>query len=1012
MKRFFKGSYFAIIMAFIYIPIVVMVIFSFNAGSTTTSWSGFDFKWYDEFIHNSPFIKSIITSLFVAVISTAVSVVIGTMAAIGLSRTKRVTQSSWFGVANIPLINADVVTAVSLMIIFLLSGFKFGLGTLIMAHVSFNVPYVLITVMPRLRKIDKSLVEASMDLGAKPLHVLFKVILPILKPAIITATAIAFAMSFDDFIISYFTGGNQTNVSTFIYTAKKIKPFIFAFGTILVGVIVLSIIAWNAITVVKQKRLQTEDQIKKGFYKAKKIQRLNKELDELYLAASTKTEIRRSRRISLWAKYYWLKLRIKIATMKNYDAKIAKLEWRQYKLKSEISKEKRYESRLKKANKKMRQLIKQLEKEKLDVKKAAKISIQIEKLQDKVEFLEEEIEWMKDRDAKAAIKVKKIQKQIKDLQKELKNEDQPSKKTIAWYNRKIKDLEDWKIEVEEGKNHYKLRMLTEKLKEVRDLHYNYVSELTLKSDELEKSLYTRRSITRRFDSKISKSNDILLTQELINEKNDFLKSEHAIYMKKIANKESTIAKVKNKVDIVREKLFPSNPDEVSHTKGFIARSWRVMLATLLGVAAFTGLTVAYVMNNIYDLVVANWGEYIDPRMISEFEKRYDVKINYQEYDSNETLYNKLFTFTFDVMVPSDYMVQKLANENRLLKLDYSKLNIHGTVNGQELNPYLSEEDRDEAMEIDSSLLDLMNTSKVHPIDEQEQENHSGASGSILDYASPYFWGDLSIIVLPTESNIKFLEDRGVEFVENEDGAKIEIKSDSLSWSILWDAAEAGKRVALNNDPKNIFMLGAQKVLQQVNLEEKQEVDQVKKEVAKLVQNKNVALNGDDLITKAAEGNFDFAVMYNGDAAYANTVYNGEDIEDQDEYGTTRFIYGRPNKLNEETGRRETTNVFSENAVISSESSNQDLAYKFLNFLSEKAYDLTEYVGIASPFGQVMEEMIGEDGTYEDYGNLYKPITTKTDGSFITGDKPLAYGLNPADDYLVNEFNNIISGKFG
>ncbi|SYV95222.1 Inner membrane ABC transporter permease protein ydcV, partial [Mycoplasma putrefaciens] len=142
------------------------------------------------------------------------------------------------------MVNADVVTAVSLMIVFLLSGLKFGVITLIMAHISFNVPYVLVTVMPRLRKIDPSLIEASYDLGAKNRQVMFKVMIPILKPAIITASAIAFAMSFDDFIISYFTGGDQTNISTFIYSAKKVRPFIFAFGTILVGVIAFSVIIW------------------------------------------------------------------------------------------------------------------------------------------------------------------------------------------------------------------------------------------------------------------------------------------------------------------------------------------------------------------------------------------------------------------------------------------------------------------------------------------------------------------------------------------------------------------------------------------------------------------------------------------------------------------------------------------------------------------------------------------------------------------------------------------------
>jgi len=135
-----------------------------------------------------------------------------------------------------------VVTAVSLMVVFLLLGFRFGIGTLILAHISFNVPYVLITVMPRLRKVDKSLLEAASDLGAKNYQVLFRVVLPVLKPAIITAAVIAFSMSFDDFIISYFTGGDQTNVSTFIYTARRVRPYIFAFGTLLVAFIVFGVL--------------------------------------------------------------------------------------------------------------------------------------------------------------------------------------------------------------------------------------------------------------------------------------------------------------------------------------------------------------------------------------------------------------------------------------------------------------------------------------------------------------------------------------------------------------------------------------------------------------------------------------------------------------------------------------------------------------------------------------------------------------------------------------------------
>jgi spermidine/putrescine transport system permease protein len=169
MKKFLGSSYFVIILSLLYIPIVIMMIFSFNSGSSTSVFTGWSLKWYDDFIHNSPFLKSIITSLFVAVVSTTISIVIGIMAVIGLWRMPQRRSRKWLGMANIPLINADVITAVSLMVIFLLAGLKFGIVTLIAAHISFNIPYVIITVMPFVRKIDKNLIAASKDLGSSNL---------------------------------------------------------------------------------------------------------------------------------------------------------------------------------------------------------------------------------------------------------------------------------------------------------------------------------------------------------------------------------------------------------------------------------------------------------------------------------------------------------------------------------------------------------------------------------------------------------------------------------------------------------------------------------------------------------------------------------------------------------------------------------------------------------------------------------------------------------------------------
>lgn len=1012
MKKFFKGSYFAIIMAFIYIPIIVMIVFSFNSGGTTFSFLGWDTKWYSEFIHNSPFMKSIITSLFVAVISTAISLVIGTMAAIGLSRVKKVTQNSWWGIANVPLINADVVTAVSLMIIFIISGMSFGVGTLIMAHISFNVPYVLITVMPRLRKIDPALIESAQDLGAKPHQVLFKVILPILKPAIITAAAIAFAMSFDDFIISYFTGGSQTNVSTFIYTAKKVKPFIFAFGTILVGAIVLVIIGWNAVSIFKQRNAQNKDLIKQGLYKQKQIHQLEIKIDELVKMVEEKAKNKYTKRPSLWIKYYWVKLKLKYVASHNYDKRIAKLEWKQYRLKSEISREKRYYTRRDNTKIRIKKLKVQLSKKTNDIRRAARLSIQLEKQEDKLKFLNEEIEYIKNRDEIAAKKGKDITKQIKKLKREFKREDEPSKATINWYNKKIKSLEDWKIEVEEGKNNYKLRMVVERLRKYKELNFNQIIALTEKLATLKLSIHWHKPITDQIDEEIKSTTDLTMVDNLlVQRENKITNFNNKLYFA-IDDQLSKFAKMNQKVIKAKQKLTPPDDENITYSKGFIARSWKAIAIAFVGISAFTGLTMAYVKNNIYDLVIGNWGEYIDPALISEFESKYGVKVNYQEYDSNETLYNKLYTFKYDVMVPSDYMVQKLAQENHLLKLDYSKLNIKGTLTPESYKTKATEPDPDltklnpnppnegaEQAELVSGLLDSMHKSKVEmPIDDQEMNINPSTEGTILSYAVPYFWGDLVLVVNPTEDNLQFLTDHGIEYNEETH----EIDSSTVSWSILWEAQKANKRLALNSDPKNIFMLAAQKLFKKVNLDTKATIDQAAEEVKDLILKSNVSLNGDDLITKVGLGEFDFALMYNGDALYSNQVYNHEDDEDDSNDGDTKFAFGRPSK------NGEGTNIFSDNMVISKKTAHQELAYLWINYIVENMNKITSYVAIASPSQSAMDEMIEEDGDFAGYPDLYN--VKASDPDYAKG-KTLAFEYKgEIDDYLVDRYNEIVAGK--
>lgn len=288
MINFFKSSYMALIMLFIYIPIVILIIFSFNNGESMSIFNGFSDRWYKQLFNEQYFLQSIIISIFTAVIVTFFSVIIGTLSAIGLSRLRKITQKMTLSIINIPLINADIITAASLMMLFISLGINFGILTLIFSHISFDIPYVIITILPQLKKIDSKLIEASFDLGAKPSQTLLKIILPILKPSIISAAAIAFAMSFDDFIISYFTSGDDINVATFIYTMKRIKPFINSFGTICITIIIIIIIGWNGWNIYKINYKKFCQEITKEVYKNKNIIEYENKIFFLYYKLNNK----------------------------------------------------------------------------------------------------------------------------------------------------------------------------------------------------------------------------------------------------------------------------------------------------------------------------------------------------------------------------------------------------------------------------------------------------------------------------------------------------------------------------------------------------------------------------------------------------------------------------------------------------------------------------------------------------------------------------------------------------
>lgn len=241
--------------AFFYLPIVFMIIFSFNSSKSLTTFTGFSMQWYERMLSNSSMMESLYTTIFVALIATAISTLIGTISAIGLSKSKRVVHDVVMQINDFPIMNPEIVTAIGLMLLFITLKIERGLMTMLLAHIAFCIPYVILSVMPKIRSLDPNLADAAMDLGATPWQALTKVIVPQIMPGIFSGALIAFTMSFDDFIISYFvTGSGIKNLSIMVYTmSKRVNPSINAISTLVVVVITVTLLIVNLIPIIKEK---------------------------------------------------------------------------------------------------------------------------------------------------------------------------------------------------------------------------------------------------------------------------------------------------------------------------------------------------------------------------------------------------------------------------------------------------------------------------------------------------------------------------------------------------------------------------------------------------------------------------------------------------------------------------------------------------------------------------------------------------------------------------------------
>lgn len=243
--KFLSKCYIAVIFFFLYAPIIVMIAFSFNSSKSRSVWNGFTFDWYMKLFNDESIINALKTTLIVAVVAAVTATVIGTLAALGISAMKHKIRSIIMMATNIPMVNPEIVTGVSLMLLFvsifgLLAKLgvemEFGMITLILAHISFNIPYVILSVMPKLRQMNKHSYEAALDLGCNPFKAFFKVVVPEIMPGIMTGMLMAFTLSLDDFVISYCTSGTSAQtLSVLIYsmTRKNVSPKINALSALM-----------------------------------------------------------------------------------------------------------------------------------------------------------------------------------------------------------------------------------------------------------------------------------------------------------------------------------------------------------------------------------------------------------------------------------------------------------------------------------------------------------------------------------------------------------------------------------------------------------------------------------------------------------------------------------------------------------------------------------------------------------------------------------------------------------
>lgn len=261
VKHFLKRGYLILLLGFLYAPIIVLALYSFNSSRSRGSWDGFTLRWYLEMFQDRQIMTSLYYSLIIGVIAALSATIIGTMAAFGIDNMKTLPRATVMNLTYLPVLNPDIVTGISFMLLFIFLRLKLGFITLLLSHITFNIPYVILSVLPRIKQLDKSMYEAALDLGATPLEAFRKIVLPEIMPGVFTGLLLAFTLSLDDFVVSFFnTGSGVSTLSITIYSMARrgINPKINALST-LMFVSVLTLLIIVNVMMSKQKNTKSKE---------------------------------------------------------------------------------------------------------------------------------------------------------------------------------------------------------------------------------------------------------------------------------------------------------------------------------------------------------------------------------------------------------------------------------------------------------------------------------------------------------------------------------------------------------------------------------------------------------------------------------------------------------------------------------------------------------------------------------------------------------------------------------